>query len=99
MTDNRIRSKELVREKKYEHPKDKIIRRYDKYVDLLKKDRMIDFSMLQTEFYKLIQNNPKVLERIHRPIQVYSELTNIRILIGYRVKYSGNYLKSLTTSL
>ena len=64
MTDNRIRSNELVREKKYGHLKDKIIRGYDKYVDLLKKYRMMDFSILQTEFYKLIQNNPKVLERI-----------------------------------
>jgi DNA helicase II / ATP-dependent DNA helicase PcrA len=68
MTQNMIDSEKLIEELKdksqLENNDEAIIKSYDEYCTLLRIDKRMDFSMLETTFYQLIENVPSVLEEI-----------------------------------
>lgn len=68
MTRNRIKTDDLIKELKKQdnlsEEDEKIIKSYDTYLNLLYKERKMDFSLLQTKFLELIENNKNVLEDI-----------------------------------
>lgn len=42
---------------------------YKKYLELIKEENIIDFSTIQTETYRLLEENPKILEKLHDQIK------------------------------
>ncbi len=68
ITQNMIDPDKLVRGLKFESSIDEkdenIIKSYKKYSEMLKKDKRMDFSMLETKFYELINTNNSVLNEI-----------------------------------
>ena len=68
MTRNMINPDDLIEELrrtgKLKQDDDAIIGSYSKYCDLLKKDKMMDFAMIQARFYRLLEKDSEALEKI-----------------------------------
>ena len=101
MTENMIGSEDLIQELsrigKLEGYEDEIIRSYDKYCDLLKKDKIMDFSMIETKFYESIQNNPEFLEEIQNQsrfilVDEYQDTSPIQDKIFRKLSRKSNNL-------
>ena len=68
LTQNNINVNELIIEMKKNHSleewQEKVLLGYKKYRDYLEGERLFDFSLLQTNFYKLITEKEEVLNRV-----------------------------------
>lgn len=42
---------------------------YKKYLELIKEENIVDFSTIQTETYRLLEENPEILEKLHDQIK------------------------------
>ena len=66
---------ELVNAKKYENDKDLDIRLLSRmvlrYLELLRENNCMDFSMIQTNTYEMLQKYPEVLEKLQKNIRYF----------------------------
>jgi DNA helicase-2/ATP-dependent DNA helicase PcrA len=73
ITQNMINTDKLILELKRKNEIDdiseKIIRSYETYRDMLRQEKRMDFSMLETTFFELINENQKILDEIQDQFQ------------------------------
>lgn len=73
MTENKIPPKDLIenleKSGNLNEEDKKIIEGYEKYRKIMRNEKKMDFSMLQTKFYNLLKENPGILAEIQDEIE------------------------------